>query len=124
MADTRTPGERAWEHVRELHARDRWSTTPAYAESSAYCAEALRAAGVEEVEREAFPADGRAKFQDWMIPLAWDVRDATLEVAAPAPRPLARYRDEPQCLVLWSAPTPPEGVEAAVVVLAEGTREE
>lgn len=124
LREQRSVGEQAWEFVRELHSRDRWSTFPQYHESSAWCAETLRELGVAQVERVAFPADGKSKFADWMMPLAWDVKDATLELIAPAPQVLARYREQPQSLVMWSAPTPPEGAQGELVVLEKGTRAE
>jgi hypothetical protein len=124
LREQRSVGEQAWEVVRELHSRDRWSTFPQYNESSAWCAETLRELGVAQVERVAFPADGKSKFADWMMPLAWDVKDATLELIAPAPQVLARYREHPQSLVMWSAPTPPGGTEGELIVLEKGTRAE
>src|SRR5262249_7670710 len=63
--------ERALESVRALHARDRWSSFDRYAESSAWCAEALEEAGAGFVERASVPADGRTVFADWVMPLAW-----------------------------------------------------
>src|SRR5947209_14042950 len=74
------PGERAHERVRQLHALDRWSSFDRYRETSLLCAEMLRAAGLAEVERVAFPVDGRARFGDWIMPLAWDVEGATLDL--------------------------------------------
>ena len=124
LREQRSVGEQAWEFVRELHAHDRWSTFPQYNESSAWCAETLRELGVAQVERVAFPADGKSKFADWMMPLAWDVKDATLEVIAPTPQVLARYREQPQSLVMWSAPTPPGGAQGELIILEKGTRAE
>jgi hypothetical protein len=124
LREQRSVGEQAGEFVRELHSRDRWSTFPQYNESSAWCAEMLRELGVAQVERVAFPADGRSKFADWMMPLAWDVKDALLELLAPTPQVLARYCKHPQSLVMWSAPTPLGGVQGELIILEKGTRAE
>jgi hypothetical protein len=56
-----------------------------------------------------------------MMPLAWDVEQARLEVAGPQPRLLADYQAQPQSLVMWSAPTPAGGVTAELLCLEEGT---
>jgi aminopeptidase-like protein len=112
-----TSGERAWRSVCELHARDRWSSFDRYAESIAWCAAALQEVGVAEIERHAFPADGRTAFADWVMPLAWEVRAAALDLIEPAPRRLAEYGVHPQSLVMWSAPTGPEGVEGELLLL-------
>jgi hypothetical protein len=73
------------------------------------------------VERVAFPADGRTRFGDWLMPLAWDASAATLDLVGPRARRLASYRHCPQSLVMWSAPTPSGGMEGELVVLNGGT---
>ena len=121
-------GESAWEYMREIYSRDRWSSFDKYRESAQYCADALSSLDIGDAEVVPFPADGRTKFGDWMMPLAWDVQEATLEVASPSLNEssglIARWSDIPNSLVMWSAPTPPEGVKAELVVLQEGTIEE
>jgi len=110
--------------VTALHALDRWSSFDRYRESSAWCAETLRGAGVSVVERATLPADGRTAFGDWVMPLAWDVASASLETLSGEPRRLADYQRHPQSLVMWSAPTPHDGVDADLLVLKEGTPSE
>lgn len=117
-------GERAWETVPRLHRLERWSTWPSYARASELCEELLRGAGGLQVERVPFPADGRTKFADWMMPLSWDVAEATLDLLGPSARRLANYRSQPQSLVTWSAPTPPAGAEGELLVLEHGTADE
>src|SRR5262245_15209682 len=80
-------GERAWKRVSALHMRDRWSSFDRYAESSQYCAEALREAGLQ-VDEVAFPADGHTRFGDWIMPLAWDAREANLSLIGREAGPL------------------------------------
>jgi aminopeptidase YwaD len=114
-------GERAWQHVAAIQHLDRWSSFSKYAESSTLCAELFRGLGLD-TERVAFPADGVTKLGDWMMPLAWDVSSARLEIAGG--RPLASYTEVPQSLVMWSAPTPREGIEAELLILRDGTAAE
>jgi len=93
--------------------------------------------GLEGVEVIRYPADGVTAYGGWVMPQAWDVEEATLEIADfglpisdcqseignrkskiwPASPALASYRDCPQALMMYSAPTPPEGVVAEVVAL-------
>lgn len=119
IAEGGCSGALAHTMVRRLHARDRWSTFRQYAETIDECARELREFGLE-VEEAAFPADGKTKFGDWMMPLAWDVDGARLEVDGPEPRVLADYAEVPQSLVMWSAPTAPGGVTAEVICLERG----
>ena len=60
--------------------------------------------------------------------MAWDAGEARLEIVHPSlqgdDRVLANRRDVPNALGMWSAPTPPEGMEAEVIVLKRGTSEE
>jgi hypothetical protein len=72
-----------------------------------------------------YPADGVGNYGGWVMPQAWDVEDAWLEIAEPSvPDPLlTRYRDCPHSLMMYSTPTPPEGVVAEVAVVDEANRE-
>ena len=70
-------GERAWGSVAALHATECWSSCDRYAQTSEWCAEQFRTIGLE-VERVSFPADGKTRFGDWMMPLAWDAKEARL----------------------------------------------
>ena len=72
--------ERAFEHLERLFATDRESSFSGYARSAGYAAEAMRSAGLERVELLDVPADGVTRFGDWVMPLAWDVEEAFLEV--------------------------------------------
>ena len=118
--------ERARELTAAIHGYDRWSSFSQYHRCGNYCATRMREAGLEDVELMEVPADGATRFGDWTMPLAWDVEDASLQVIEPAgaARILAHYREEPACLAIWSAPTPPEGLVAEVVLLAGRNEEE
>ncbi|MCD6520694.1 MAG: DUF4910 domain-containing protein [Anaerolineae bacterium] len=119
-------GERAAKLVQAIHEHDRWSTFSHYEASGSYIAARMREYGLSDIELLRIPADGETRFGDWVVPLAWDVAEAFLELVEPEgeARLLANYREEPASLAMWSAPTPPEGVEAEVVLLADGRHEE
>ncbi len=110
---------RAMEYMRRVYETDRWFTFPKFEETAAYLERAMREAGLKEVRIARPPADGVTQFGYWTMPLAWDAREARLEVLEPAPpeefRLLADYRSEPASLAMWSGPTPPGGVVAEVV---------
>ncbi len=120
--------DRAMRHMHEVYARDRWFTFPKFEETAQYLAGALSAAGLKNVEIVRPPADGVTQVGFWTMPLAWDVREARLEVVAPSPpeefRVLADYRQVPASLGMWSGPTPPEGITAEVVDVGQAGAEE
>jgi len=107
-------GRRVWDDAAAIQAIDRHFTFSSFHQSARYTADRLRAAGLSSVEILEAPADGRTIFGDWMMPLAWDVDQATFDVIAQdgSAERLADRAEIPACLAMWSAPTPPEGVEA------------
>ena len=106
-----------------IQSRDRWFTFPKFQESARYSAGRLRDAGLEEVEILQAPADGTSIFADWMMPLAWEADHATLDVVATDGnvQRVADRAQTPQCLAMWSAPTPLEGAEGELVWIADAS---
>ncbi len=76
--------------------------------------DAMRSAGLQSVEAVNLPADGRTSFGGVVIPKRWTVRGATLEMIAPERAVIADYRANPCHLMLYSAPTPPEGLTLTI----------
>ena len=109
--------QQAMQWMREVYSTDRWFTFPKFQETSEFLFHTMQAIGLEQVEIIQAPADGKSQFGFWTMPLAWDVRSATLEIAGPDPVVLADYLKVPASLGMWSGPTPPEGVHAEVVEL-------
>ncbi|HYM12230.1 MAG TPA: M28 family peptidase, partial [Bryobacterales bacterium] len=109
----------AMENMRRIWETDRWFTFPKFQQTAAHVAEMMRQAGLEDVEIVSPPADGVTQYGYWTMPLAWDVKQATLEIVEPRvsadQRFLADYQKIPASLGMWSGPTPPEGVTAEVV---------
>ena len=110
--------QRIWQHAR-------WNTIGKMQETAQEIAAIMREIGLKDIEVIDYPADGVTNYGGWVMPQAWDVEDAWLEIAEPTvPDPLlARYRDCPHSLMMYSTPTPPEGVVAEVVVVDEANRE-
>ena len=110
-------GERATALATDLWGFDHWFDFTHFKRSADYCAARLEEAGLSAVECISFTADGRTCYGDWVAPLAWDVSEAELRIVAPETLSPVRYSDSPCALVMWSAPTPPQGIEAEVVWL-------
>ena len=114
-----------------IRETDRWFTFPKFLEGARRTADELKSVGCDEAEVIEFPADGKTVFADFVMPLAWDVTEATLEIVEPAElaRVVARRSDEPcsesdpgglphgepNVAVMWSGPTPPEGLTGGLV---------
>ena len=113
--------EEAMDYMRRVYSTDRWSTFPKYAETAEYLKRAMTAMGLQQVEVLAAPADGTSQFGYWTEPLAWDAKEARLEIVDPvlpfAERTLADFQKIPCSLCMWSGSTPPEGIKAEVVDL-------
>src|ERR1035437_425245 len=113
--------------VAQLHSIDRWEDFSSYAQSAKFLQKKMAEIGLRNVEFLSAPADGVSQFGWWTMPLAWDVKQATLELIEPAApagmRVLCNYMQEPASLVQWSASTPPGGITAEVMEL-DATRVE
>ena len=107
--------------VRTIWEADRWFTFPKFEETAKNVAAIMRRAGLEDVEIGNPPADGVTQSAFWTMPMAWDVKAATLEILDPAVpaelRLLADYQRVPCSIGMWSGPTPAGGVETEIVML-------
>jgi hypothetical protein len=106
------------DYMRQLYSTDRWFTFPKFAQSAEYLKRTMTTMGLQQVEMPSAPADGASQFGYWTEPLAWDVKEARLEIIDPdlpaAERTLADYQKEPCSMCMWSGSTPPGGVTAEV----------
>src|ERR1700761_3578815 len=106
--------EQAHKDLETIWRTDRWFTFPKFEETAKNVAAIMRRAGLEDVEIGTPPADGVSQGGFWTMPLAWDVKTATLEIVEPAvpadQRVLADYQKVPASICMWSGPTPPGGV--------------
>lgn len=84
--------------------------------------EILKAAGIPNVEKITFPADGKAAYQDKITPLGWDATTGKLVVKSAAGLPegfvIADYERCPFELIKGSVGTAPEGEEISLVSYA------
>ena len=119
--------DQAMSLMRKVWETDRWSTFPKYAETARNLSRAMEDAGLREIEIVSTPADGETQFGYWTMPLAWDVKNARLEIVEPEPsaefRVLADFEKTPASLGMWSGPTPPGGVKAEIVDVDDAAAE-
>ena len=115
--DKEVDAGRAMETVNRVYATDRWFTFPKFEETALYLKKRLEESGVKQVEIGGARADGKTQAGFWTIPLAWDAKQATLEVTAPQRILLCDYRQVPSSLGMWSGSTPKEGITAELVDL-------
>ncbi len=83
-------------------------------------ADAIRAAGADDVAEERYPLDGESTFAGRTMPPAWEPIEATLELIAPMQEALISYADVPSTLPWWCASTPEGGVVVHVVDVGRG----
>ncbi len=121
-----SPSE-AFDFTAQLHSIDRWGDFSRYEQSARFLQKKMTELGLQNVEFLSAPADGVSQFGWWTMPLAWDVKKATLELVEPTPpammRILCDYNEESASLIQWSGPTPAGGVTADVMEL-NSTRSE
>lgn len=111
-------GHRGKNHVVEIHRTDRFSSFDLYHETARYCLGQMEAIGLEGVVSIPCKADGRTAYGDWVVPRAWDARDAVLRIVDTG-HVLARYPDVPAALYMYSGPTPPEGIETELIAVED-----
>jgi aminopeptidase-like protein len=119
-------GVNALDMIAHIHDCDRWSSFHMHHKAAEYCLSKLLEYGLE-AELLTVPADGESVYGDWIVPIAWDARSATLTLLPSEGRGevvLCDYKEDPCSLIVYSKPTPPEGVKADVVLVEGGRRAE
>ena len=115
--------DQAMEFMRRVYSTDRWFTFPKFQETAEYLKQTMTDLGLRNVEVVSAPADGVSQFGYWTMPLAWDVKEARMEIVDP-PLPgesgvLSDHSRVPTSLGMWSGPTPPGGITAEIVDLRQ-----
>ena len=111
--------------VTEIIRYHRIQASPGFRKAATYCKKWFKENGLDSAEMLEFPGDGKQIYWSYRMPEAWAARDAELRIVSPKKfkKTLCRFRDVPLSLIQRSAPTPPEGVQAEVVILEDGTEE-
>ena len=111
----------AWllEHTEALWRLELPQTFASHRAAAQYAEGLLREAGLQRVERIAFPADGSTTYLDMTMPMAWEATHGKLTVLRSPVRfadpVVADYARHPFHLVCGSVSTPPEGQTVRLV---------
>jgi aminoglycoside 3-N-acetyltransferase len=83
----------------------------------------MKKAGLSEVEKIAFPADGKTAYQDKVSPLAWDATCGRMTIlkspVALQDNVVADYQRHPFHLIKGSISTPPDGLNIRLITLEQ-----
>ncbi len=110
--------ERMMAEISEFFEESQWSSFDRILVLAHRIAAKMKDAGLVDVRLIEFPADGKTAYGGWVLPKAYDVEDARLTeiVNGEAKAVLADYKANPTSLIMYSMPTPPEGVTAELVI--------
>ena len=110
--------ERMMTEIAEFFEESRWSSFDRILALARQIAAKMEEAGMADAELIQFPADGRTAYGGWVLPKAYDVKEASLTeiVDGGAREVLAHYNSNPTSLMMYSCPTPPEGITAELVI--------
>jgi|GEM_PF-237316 len=76
-------GERARDYTARLWEHARWNSFEKMRETAEEIAAIMREIGLSDIQVIEYPADGSTAFGGWVMPEAWDVEDASLEIVDP-----------------------------------------
>jgi hypothetical protein len=105
---------------------DHQFTYSAFHESAKFEVEKMKSWGLDAEVLEV-PADGESIFGEWRMPLAWDCTSATAEIISPSSLAGEIIADHGKCptnVIMWSGPTPEEGITASLRYVAEADKAE
>lgn len=116
-ADKTICGERIKDWAGKIWRSDRWSKFSRFHQTALMTRQAMGSAGLSDVKIIPLAADGRTRYGDYIIPRAWEPSAGELKIVRPKStvRLLASYRKTPNSLMMYSAATPPSGLELEIV---------
>jgi len=116
-ADKSISGERIKHMTEKIWRSDRWSKFSRFHQTAMMAQSAMRSAGLSNVNIMPLAADGRTRYGDYIIPQAWEARSGELRIVHPkrSARLLASYKQSSNSLMMYSASTPPSGMELEIV---------
>ncbi|OPX21579.1 MAG: hypothetical protein B1H04_06430 [Planctomycetales bacterium 4484_123] len=86
-----------------LWQQEVWFDTPHQRAAAEIAREVLEKAGLSRVRLARYPCDGKSRFQDWTMPMAWDCPAARLTYADTG-EVIADREKTPASVVFWSGP--------------------
>ena len=124
MLERELSGKRALESAAHMTRFYRSPGASGYHRATDFVADLFRANELDRVWVERYPLDGKTKFMNVTMPLAWEPVDAELRVGSPTGRLLVSYEDSPSCLPWWTPSTPEGGATLELVDVGTGERAE
>ena len=92
-------------------------TFSAFHRTSANVMAEMKRIGLKSVETLSFPADGKTKYGDWIVPRAWDVEEAKLWINVGGNFVKIADRAENKCnVMMYSGPTPNNKIAECKIV--------
>ena len=116
-------GDNAYEMTRRITEFYRSPGSAGYHAATSLVRDALIAHRLR-VEETTYPLDGATVVLDRTMPLAWEPRGAHIAVVSPVQQPIVDFDRAASCVAWWSTSTPAGGVEAELVDVGTGEREE
>jgi len=111
-------GDLAYDTVSNLALWHRLQVSEGYTRAAEWISQKARDFGLEQVNLERFPADGKIEYFGKVIPPQWKVRKGELWLTSPFSMKLASYDDLPLSLAMYSTSA---DVEAELVDIGAGT---
>ncbi len=110
--------ERMKEDINELFQDSRWSSFDRILALARKIVSRMETIGMEDVRLIDFPADGETAHGGWVLPKAYDVHEARLSCVIDGGNEilLADYAQAPTSLMMYSQPTPAEGVTGDLII--------
>ena len=126
QVEKRVSGRRIKETATKIWKIDRWFSFSKFHQSARLCQDRMKKIGLKQIKILKYEADGKTNYADYIIPQAWEAKDAELKIIEPKGsfRLIASYKKVPMSLFMYSAPTPKDGIEAEVILLNDSSREE
>ena len=121
--DKHISGERIFEDLKIINGYDRWFKYPEFNRSVRYSGKRFKQA-VGNSKITGFPANGRSRLADYIVPKAWDARSAELRIISPEIDLSLSYEKIPNSLFMYSYPTKKGGITREVVLVKDGGKKE
>ncbi len=106
--------KRAFKYLEKIYSTDRFANYDAFGKTASNVANLLNNIGLEATIHN-YPADGLSSFGDWIMPIAWKVKSASINLISPHKTKLVDYKEAPNIVNMWSGKTPKKGLQAEVV---------
>ncbi|OGV38557.1 MAG: hypothetical protein A2020_00515 [Lentisphaerae bacterium GWF2_45_14] len=102
-----------------IHGFEKTCSYNDFAKAAEYCFHKFKEAGASDVRKIVLKADGKTSYMDYIMPEAWDIEDAKLEILdaslSEEMRLLSDFKKNTLCIGNRSAPTPVDGMDCEVV---------